>query len=196
LLNGVGWEFPEPLADFVGASQISSADTSFTWTNRPHFMPLVTAGQKPIFTDIGDTVRAMASQDFDPRTTVYLPLELSRQVTVTNFSTAKILQSQTQAQRTEFTVEAQAPSLVVVAQVFYNPWHAYVDGQRVELWTANGAFQALQIPAGRHEVKIVYEDRMFEVGAAISLLSLVLLGALWFRKRVTQSAAKEKARIL
>jgi len=53
------------------------------------------------------------------------------------------------------------------------------------LYRANHAFQALEVPAGRHVVKLVYEDRMFEAGMAISLatLMLVVAGWLWSWKR-------------
>ena len=40
LLGSSSIAFPESLADFVGGSQISSPDTSFTWTARTNFMPM------------------------------------------------------------------------------------------------------------------------------------------------------------
>jgi len=55
------------------------------------------------------------------------------------------------------------------------------------LWRANHAFQALEVPAGRHEVKLVYHDTRFLLGGVISLTTL--LGGLtawakWSRKRI------------
>jgi uncharacterized membrane protein YfhO len=43
-----------------------------------------------------------------------------------------------------------------------------VDGQPATLLRANHAFQAVQVPAGRHHVRLAYEDRMFHIGAAVS----------------------------
>jgi len=65
-------------------------------------------------------------------------------------------------------VEATGPSLVVIAQAYYNSWHAYVDGQRVPLWRANHAFQAVEVPSGRHEIQLRYEDWGFYAGAILS----------------------------
>ena len=180
--------FPEPLADFVGASQISAPDTSFTWTARTNFMPLATAGQKPAFVGRENAVRAMLSPDFNPRATVYLPLEARGAISVTNRSAAKISAREFSAQRAIFVVNSEAPAIVVVAQAFYEPWHAYVDGVRVKLWEANGAFQALEVPAGKHQVKLIYEDAAFHYGVMISLASLAVVA--WKLKRPIKAARR------
>jgi uncharacterized membrane protein YfhO len=65
--------------------------------------------------------------------------------------------------------------MVSISQSFYHPWKAYVDGARVPLWRANHAFQALQVPAGKHRVWLRYEDRMFRLGASISGALVLLL---------------------
>jgi uncharacterized membrane protein YfhO len=72
----------------------------------------------------------------------------------------------------EAKVEAAAPTLLVAAQTYYHPWQAYVDGKPTPLWPANYAFQAFEIPAGSHRIKLVYEDRQFYLGAIISLTTL------------------------
>jgi len=47
------------------------------------------------------------------------------------------------------------------------------------LWRANYAFQAVEVPAGRHEVLLVYRDEAFQAGAAVSLCALLLCLAGW-----------------
>ena len=73
-------------------------------------------------------------------------------------------------------MEAAEPSLVVLAQTFYHRWAAYVDGQSTPLLRANYAFQAVQVPAGKHHVRLAYQDRAFYAGASIS--SVAILGCL------------------
>jgi uncharacterized membrane protein YfhO len=83
-------------------------------------------------------------------------------------------------------VEAEAPAIVVVAQAYYHDWRVYVDGAAAPLWLANYAFQALEVPAGRHHVSLVYEDREFRWGSIISVATLLGLGvklAMGARKR-------------
>jgi uncharacterized membrane protein YfhO len=76
-----------------------------------------------------------------------------------------------------------AASLVVLSQTFYHLWHAEVDGQPVPLLRANVAFQALQVPAGTHHVKLIYRDPNFEIGAIISLLSLAVCRLIWIKAK-------------
>jgi uncharacterized membrane protein YfhO len=142
-------------------------------------MPMVTAGQQPKFASEEETMAALGSSDFNPRTTVYLPREAANLVTATNTASAKVELKGYSPQSLAISVESPQPAMVVVAQTYYHPWHAYVDGRGMTLWRANHAFQALEVPAGKHEVKLVYEDRPFRVGAMISLVSLAVCVTAW-----------------
>jgi hypothetical protein len=180
---------PEPLADFLGVSRISASDMpSFAWRERPTSMPLVTAGQRPLFARAPETLKALASADFDPRGVVYLPPEASKFISASNAATAKAALRDFTAHKLSVEVEASAPAIIVVAQVFYPSWQAFVDGKPVRLWRANHAFQALEVPAGRHEVKLVYEDRLFYVGMVISTVTLAGCTLVWFRHRKAAAA--------
>ncbi|MDB6016538.1 MAG: hypothetical protein JWR19_1027 [Pedosphaera sp.] len=165
------------MKDFLGIGYISapivSAAQGLDWTNRASALPLVTAGQKPVFADGTNDVAALLGAEFDPQQIIYLPTTARLETTVTNQVRAKVFPGPAAAQHLEFEVEAAAPALVSIAQAFYHPWRAYVDGKPVRLWRANHAFQALEVPAGRHQVKLVYEDRAFWCGAAISILCLL-----------------------
>jgi uncharacterized membrane protein YfhO len=87
-------------------------------------------------------------------------------------------------QKIEAHLDAPAPTLVVAAQTYYPGWRPYVDGQPVRLWPANYAFQAFEVPAGSHQIKLVYEDRQFRLGLVISLATLIVclvLSVCWRR---------------
>jgi len=175
------------LKDFLGISHASNPTNAVDWVARDSFLPLVTAGQRPVFADGPDTLRAMLASNFDPLGRVYLPLEAQGQIHSLGPAEVRLGPTQFSARRLRVEVEAGAPAMVVVAQAFYHWWHPYVDGKAVPLWRANYAFQALEVPAGKHEVNLVYEDRAFAWGILISLLSLVACGAAWFgwRRRPT-----------
>lgn len=175
--------FPAPLADFLGVSQISSEDSMLQWNFRPAFLPLVTAGQKPTFASPEETLKALASPKFNPRRDVYLPPEARKFLSATNFGEATIRAQKFSAHRIEFQVEADKPSLVTVAQSFYHCWHAEIDGKPARLLRANHAFQALEVGAGTHEVKLIYRDRNFYAGGMISAASLMICAMSWRRAR-------------
>ncbi len=88
-------------------------------------------------------------------------------------------QTQFSTHRVDIELEADAIGLVVVAQSFYHPWHAWVDGKRVPLWRANYAFQALEAPAGTHHISLIYQDSAFLYGAIISSGVLLVCAAVW-----------------
>jgi hypothetical protein len=177
---------PEGLLDFLGVRFITAPGRVVEWTNRTSALPLITAGQRPLFMSRTNLPAHLLTPQFNPREVVFFPQEMAGTITATNrVPGAAIENVRCSAQRITFTVDAPAPCLVVAAQSYYPNWRAYVAGQPVPLWPANHAFQALQVPAGRHEVMLRYEDRRFQLGAIISVLTLLgMIGAtlLWRRK--------------
>jgi hypothetical protein len=157
------------LENFLGVAQITAPDAVFHWRARTNFLPLVTAGQKPVFLNDPKALAALTQPDFDGGKIVFLPPDEKSSVAVASPSTAKILDSKFGTQTVDAEVEAAEPALVVVAQTYYHDWHATVDGQPTPLFRANVAFQAVQIPAGTHQIHLFYHDRAFEIGAAISI---------------------------
>lgn len=171
---------PAALLDYLGASQISDAEILFQWNARKTFLPLITAGQMRVFADKSETLRGLAAAGFNPREKLFLPPEARGVVTASN-AEAFVSAATFSAQEITATIEADRAALVSVAQSFYPCWRAEVDGRQVKLWRANHAFQAFEIPAGRHQVRLRYEDWMFRAGAAVSLLTLAGLALFWRR---------------
>ncbi len=164
-------DFPH-LNDFMSVSQITAPDKSFDWVARDTFLPLVTAGQKPLFLNDSNSLSGICATNFDATKLVLLPLDKKPFVSVTNRTKAQVLSTKFSAHRAEAEVEAAETSLVVFSQTYYHLWRATVDDRPVPLLRANYAFQAVQVPAGRHRVKVTYEDRNFRAGAMISGLAL------------------------
>jgi hypothetical protein len=172
------------LEDFLGVSQITAPDQIFRWQSRSNFLPLVTAGQKPVFLDEPTTLSALVQDNFDGQQIVLLPAEAKPLVVVTNQAAAKILSVNFKNHSVDIEVEAAAPVLVVVAQTFFHDWIVTVDGKPTTLLRANMAFQAVQVPAGRHQLHFFYRDRAFEIGAGVAVPAwLICFASLIFRQR-------------
>jgi uncharacterized membrane protein YfhO len=105
---------------------------------------------------------------------VYLPSEAQNQIHVTGRSSAEIKAPEFTAQRIAFEVNATQPAVVVIAQAMFPAWQALVDGKVSKIWPANHAFQAIEVPAGRHRVLLVYRDKAFYLGATVSLACLLI----------------------
>ena len=129
------------------------------------------------------SLKGLAAPNFDPRRTVFLPLETRALVAVSNSSPVTISVREFAAHKVRLETEASQPALVVIAQAFYHNWRAYVADRPTPLLRANHAFQALEVPAGRQQVTLVYEDRAFHCGGVVSLLSAAVCLALCLRRR-------------
>jgi membrane protein YfhO len=174
--------YPTNLLDFLGVAHISSARSVFEFELRTNAMPFASAGQKPVYAPHDVSMSIIRDGEFHPREEVYLPVEVEPVVIVTNRTEARVLSSTFAAHQATIEVQAAQPSMVVIAQTCYPRWRAFVDGRRALGLRANHAYQAVQVPAGQHTVKLVYHDSHFYRGALISVLALVGCGVLWRRQ--------------
>ena len=177
------------LLDFLNVSHSTAPGSLFDWVTRTNFLPFVTAGQRPVFTDDPTTLESLAAPDFSPREVVYLPPGARSRVSAGS-ATVRVVSSRFTAQRGDIEVEAGDRSLLVISQAFYPAWHAFLDGRRVPLWRANYAFQAVETAAGRHHLELIYRDVYFSLGVVVS--GFTLLTCLVFAA-VAARQGKEKA---
>jgi uncharacterized membrane protein YfhO len=73
---------------------------------------------------------------------------------------------------------AARPGQLVLHDTFYPGWKAELDGQEVPIRAANGAFRAVAVPAGRHEVRFSYRPASVYAGATLSLIGVLAVLAL------------------
>ena len=168
--------FPR-LADFLSVSHITAPGEYTAWRTRDSFLPMVTAGQTPVFLDDTNTIARLITPEFDPARTVFLPPESRGVVSVTSPTSARTVLRKFSRHQIEIETEATQPCLVVIAQTYYFRWRAYVDGGASRVLRANYAFMAVEVPAGTHRLRLAYEDRGFLMGACLS--GGTLLALLW-----------------
>jgi hypothetical protein len=172
-------EYPA-LLDFLAVSHATVSNT-LEWAPRPSAMPMVTGGQEPTFADDQMAMDALSKTNFDFRRTVLLPLEARGAISAMRVEKADVRVTACANEKIEIQTEGAARSLVVISQTYYPAWKAYVDGSPAKIWRANYAFQAVQVPAGRHQLQLRYEDKKFFLGLGLSALGLVACLALWLR---------------
>jgi Bacterial membrane protein YfhO len=173
---------PAKLLDFAAVSLIDSPPNLAQWSERQTCLSLLLAGQAPVFANDPATLETILSDRFDPRRTVYLPLDARGKIQAQAQSTVKLSAPQFTAQRIIVQADAGAPAMLTIAQAYYHNWRAYVDGHPTTLWRANYAFQALEVPAGQHQIVLVYEDKLFVCGAWLSAACVLVCVVGWFRR--------------
>ena len=85
-------------------------------------------------------------------------------------STARIELIHYQADELEFKTESKTPQLAVFSEIYYpKGWKFYLDGKEVSYIKANYLLRAMIVPAGKHEVKMIFEPEVIEKGKVISM---------------------------
>lgn len=77
--------------------------------------------------------------------------------------------------------DMQRGGWVVISETAWTGWRATIDGRAAELTVANGAFLAVRVPAGRHEVRLRYLPASFVIGgiSTLSTLAAIAVYILW-----------------
>ena len=81
-----------------------------------------------------------------------------------------------EADRMTFSVDADAPSLLVVGDNWFPAWRASVNGEDAEVLRAYHTLRAVAVPAGTSTVEMWYESPLLQRSRLASLL--ILLGLL------------------
>ena len=105
-------------------------------------------------------------------------------------STAVIELKNYQPNQLEFKTQSKTPQLAVFSEIYYpKGWKMLLDGKEVPYIKANYLLRAVFVPAGNHEVKMVFEPEVIEKGKIISMsafgifLLLSVGGFLKFRRK-------------
>jgi hypothetical protein len=171
LLDSRGGKQLDTLEDFLSVSQTIAPGKVFDWVPRTNYIPIVSIGQEPVFTTHEAAFAAIANNTGDFRSEVYLPLEAKSAVKAHRQPAARVISKNFTLNRRAIEVKTPTPAMLVLSETFYHNWTAQLDGKPAPLWRANYAFEAVEVPAGRHSVLLVYKDKAFVAGAIISLFA-------------------------
>ena len=149
---------------------------------RPSALPRAWLTTQTEVLDDARTLTRIHEADFDPRTTALV----STPAACANSSEpgqAEVVRDD--SNRIEARVQGGG-GLLVFSEIDYPGWRAFVDGNAVPLLRADYVLRALCVPAGDHEVTLVYDPPLLKVGAVITGLTLLLLigTAISFRRRL------------
>lgn len=88
--------------------------------------------------------------------------------------------TESRALMVEIEVRAESDGYLLLNDTFYPGWQATNDGEPVIIQRANGAFRAVRVEEGQHVIEFWYRPMCVVVGAAVSVVSLLIGIALWF----------------
>ena len=129
-----------------------------------------------------EALKMLDSGEVDPRQTALLERPVPDLSPPNDPSSDRAVVSTYEADRIRLKTATGASGLLVLSEVYYPAWKAYVDGERVPLYRADYLLRAVPVPAGEHTVELRYESWTLRLGTVISLLTGLVLAALMLLK--------------
>ncbi len=93
-------------------------------------------------------------------------------------ASAQITPTEIRSSRAAVSINAPKAGWLIQSDTWYPGWTATVDGKPTQVLPANGAFRAIRIPEGEHEVVLQYQPSSFTYGLMVTAAALLSLG-LW-----------------
>jgi hypothetical protein len=78
-------------------------------------------------------------------------------------------------QRIELQTRNSQSGFLVLSEIYYRGWDAWIDGRPAPVERVNYLLRGLAVPAGDHRIEFVFRAHSFRAGAALSLLGVLLL---------------------
>lgn len=122
----------------------------------------------------------LTSREFDPGSYVVLEEEPESHSARINplgeESSARILEHT--PDRVTIEAEMSSDGFLVLSDLYYSGWEAFVDGEERKVLKADYIFRAVQLGQGRHIVEFVFDSLSFKIGLSISVLTALAVGSL------------------
>lgn len=125
-----------------------------------------------------ETLDLLSSGEVDPRRTALLQEKPPPLESPDDPSGDRARVTGYESNRIELSTATGARGLLVLSEVYYPGWKAYVDGERVPLHRADHLLRAVPVPSGEHTVELRYEPWTLRAGTAVSLVTALALAGL------------------
>jgi hypothetical protein len=134
----------------------------------------------------------LSAPDFDPMVTSYVEGSITIPASPARSGhPATIVRDDPEIVEVEATLEA--PGLVVLGDAFYPGWRATVDGTPAPIVATNHLFRGVPVAAGEHRIRFEYRPMSVAIGAAASVLGVLLLIGLIAAPALTSGRRHDRA---
>ena len=141
------------------------------------------AGTSRFSTDSLETLKLLASPDFDALNTVILAAPAGSAPPSGAGSAGQVEIVKRDPNSVTLHAQLSRPAYVLLLERYDPGWQATVDGHATTVWRANQIFRAVYAGAGRHEIRFEYHQRGLVLGGIISLTTLIAMAVLGYFKR-------------
>jgi len=75
--------------------------------------------------------------------------------------------------KAKLNITAESDEFLVFSDTYYPGWKAYIDGQQVKIYKANGIVKGISIPEGKHIIEFDYLPNNFWIYFSISMTTFI-----------------------
>jgi hypothetical protein len=144
---------------------------------RQGFVPRAHIVHEVVVRDDHEALDYMMGDDFDPMETVVFSngAGIAEDMPPTDTEKDQEMCRVVSYACDEISVDAtlNRPGFLVMSEINYPGWQAYVDGKITPLLTGNYLFRTVPLGPGRHHVRFVFSPLSFKAGTAVSFVSVV-----------------------
>jgi len=142
-----------------------------------------------------EVLSRLTHPDFDPKKTVLFekedePLGLRPQASPEPAppGLARILSYRPD----RLAIETDSPAFryLFLSEIFYPGWKAFIDGQPTRILRGNYLFRVLELPEGRHQVRLEFDPWTIKAGTGITLLTAAMILAMLVFRRLKKKAPR------
>ena len=117
----------------------------------------------------------IAAGSVDPRHTAVLETAPPRLEIPSDPSLDRALLTSYEPDRLGVSTSTTAPGLLVLGEIYYPSWKAYLEGRPTDLYVADGTLRAVPVPPGEHLVELRFESASLALGILLSSAAWVML---------------------
>jgi hypothetical protein len=117
---------------------------------------------------------AVLTEGFDPAATAVVELDPGIEPTLSD-APGTATYTEVRPEDVRIAVRTDAPSLVLVRNTWEQGWVASVDGRPAPVLRADFLLQAIPVPEGDHEIRLLYREPAIGLGIAWSAVAWTLL---------------------
>ena len=174
-----------PVKDFDHACDLLNAKYRVSVDEQNKSMHLTTAStfvpraffvyRTKIINDEEELKKYMSSESFEPRKVVVFE-ETPDMILDDDSDSLKGNAEITSYKINSISLKVSTPKngYLVLSEIFYPGWKAYVDGREKKVYRANWSLRAIPIEAGEHKVDVRFEPKSFYTGAWITFITIGL----------------------
>lgn len=82
----------------------------------------------------------------------------------------------------QIEISVEGPGTLILSEVYYPGWIAFVDGSRTDIQKADGLFRSVVVPEGEHVVKFVFRPTSVFIGMGASILTWAAIFVVCLKK--------------